>query len=430
MGYVFDVNKIETGKQYTYKELCQLQKWDIKSYNNVNGKKAQIKAMAGACDYHTEGVKKGMKYVIDSVKTGLDYEKIKEELKGYNLQSLIKRSILEQLKKQIIDESQGDSNAWYVTKKEFYNAIGVHSKHRDHVFRDLKRFLDNYSLEQECMNDVIDNNVRFIRDNVNKALHVLEKEYGLICKNDSYIILTKEFVYDEGEAESEGTIITEVDCRINATPGIKSFIKANVIPGVQQELEIKDLRILRYNYGLRNKFWKLVPQWINEHSKDTPRMCPELPIWLWPGFPEYTNPDTPLYTREVQLLTKCTAVYESYRINFNQEFIQKDCNLNKEDQLDLINNVFSLLGIDDNKETNIELLDELFNILEKNAKKRKSVTTTNEKYKFRDTDDYDKASSIVNRECHSSKSRYIYFRGDGYKKNKNTVRRTVRANSN
>lgn len=408
--YVFDISKVEIARGYSYPEICQLQGWKVDS-KGKSVKENQLKAMAEECNFHTEGIKKGMKYIIDSFKTGLDYEKIREELKGHNLQSLIQRSIIEQLKNQIIDMEQGDVDSWYVTKKELYNAIGVHSRHRDHVVRNLVKFSEKYKLDRECVNDIVDNNRRYIRDNVNRALRSLEYEHGLIHKTDSYVIVVKECVGNIELIAEQGTgVVTEVERRINATSDITSFIKTSVIPNVKQELRIKNLNILKYDRELRSRFWRRIPEWINEHSNDL------------------LYDKTPKYSFDVQQLTNCVAVYECYRIAFSQEVIQKECSSNESlsvEELNLIEVLFSLseLGTD-NKETITDLLDTLFAILEKNARNRKSEGYTNEKYTFRVTDDYDKASHIVNRECHSNRSSYTNFNGRRVKK-ETKIRRTI-----
>ena len=122
------------GQEISYKNLCELLNW---KYDTGNTKKAQMKALAKVVEYEIVGKGKGQKIKFIKLKKGLDLEYIKNQISGQDLDSLIMKSIVEQiyLKIKADKEFTLDDN-WLITNRELAYLIGLQTKEFDYIEND------------------------------------------------------------------------------------------------------------------------------------------------------------------------------------------------------------------------------------------------------------------------------------------------------
>lgn len=401
--YEVDVAKLQIGESLGYKQLCSRMGWKYDD-KGKSVKKSQLEALSQYVEFHEVGTKKGKKIVIDSFKSGLDYQKIKRVLNGGSLESLVMRAIIEQLWLEIQQNENtpnqyGYLDSWYVTRREFKKKIGLCHQRFDFVQKNLKHFCGKYKMNETEVYDVLKCNKKYIDDYLDKCLRTLEKKYSLIHKIDAYIIKCQQCVVEEGAIVNGTTTGTSVEVTIKADIRQVDFIKTVAIPTVLKKVGVSSTNNLVYDYDKYQAFYEELPRWISEHCEDVNEETGE-----------------PLYPLSVHELKGCTKVYECMRIAFGKEVIER----NYEDgykltdgERELISILFQQSGLDEESIATVEgVRFDISQKLQQNGKNRhlkaKQLDKEN-KFSFRKEESYLQTVNTIATECHSSQGSYTYY---------------------
>ncbi len=400
--YQVDTKRLEpmVGMELTYKQLCNVLEW--KEYKpGSNSRNAQFKALSNVINYHTVGKNKGKRYVIDSIKKGLDLEQIKATLNETKLVNIIAKSILEQLYIELVvnPDDFDIQGSWFVTNRTLAKRVGLNNKSYDYVKQNKKRFAEQYQLDYNEMNDTFTLNEDYINTKLRQALNLLQNKIGLISHTQAFMLHVKQSVIDSNSLIelNHVDVATTEETMLYPSLDVIEWIRVTAIPSALREMKYRTLSQLNYNLEDKKRFYNTVlPNWINTHSQDT----------RVDGLPKYPF--------GVQTLVGVQGVYMCHRIGFNTEVIKESYQdfLLTQEERDILSQLFSSLGCDDVYSTdNVRLT--VCNSLNTNLINRhhkaingigKESTIT-----IRASETYVETGKKVNHECHGKGSDYKYF---------------------
>lgn len=387
------------GLELTYEEICSIQGWKV---TNSNSRKAQFKALRDKVNYREIGSRKYRRYIIDSIKVGLDIEKIRSELSETKLINLVAKSILEQLYVEQVAECDefNIQSSWFVTNRTLAKRVGLNSKSYDYVKYSRRDFANQYRLNLSEVEDTFKLNEDYVNTKIKQALNLLQNKLGIISHTQGYMLGVEQArVQDAGLFEEQGQQVAQTEV-VTLYPSLSTieWIKVTAIPLALRSIGVTSLASLNYDFELKKRFYTTVlPEWINTHSRDE----------IFKGLPKYTY--------EVQQLVGVKSVYCCHRIGFNTEVIQQCYEESEQlttEEREILVQLFA--SIDCDKEEAIgDVSTSICNTLNSNlvtrhhkASQGHGKESTRE---IRSSETYVKAGKIVNAQCHSNKANYTRF---------------------
>lgn len=402
------------GVELTYEDICNIQGWKV---TDSNSRKAQFKALRDKVNYREIGSRKYRRYIIDSVKVGLDIEKIKSELSETKLINLVAKSILEQLYVEQVAECDefNIQSSWFVTNRTLAKRVGLNSKSYDYVKYSRRDFANHYRLNLSEVEDTFKLNEDYVNTKIKQALNLLQNKLGIISHTQGYMLVVEQTrVQDAGLFEEQGQQVAQTEV-VTLYPSLSTieWIKVTAIPLALRSIGVTSLASLNYDFELKKRFYTTVlPEWINTHSRDK----------MLNGLPKYSY--------DVQQLVGVKNVYCCHRIGFNTEVIQQCYEESEQlttEEREILIQLFT--SIDCDKEESIDdVVTSVCNALNNNLVNRHHKALQGQGKEsvreIRSSDTYVEAGKIVNTQCHSDKATYIKF-GIG-KKSTNGTTKAVR----
>lgn len=377
------------GQEISYKNLCELLNW---KYDTGNTKKAQMKALAKVVEYEIVGQKKGQKIKFIKLRKGLDLEYIKNQISGQDLDSLIMKSIVEQiyLKIKADKEFTLDDN-WLVTNRELAYLIGLQTKEFDYIENDTGKYAYRRKYEPLIVKDTVDMSKDFIRRKIQKAL----KELSV---GGCHLILWNPYAYrlvlDQVTHDSEDNVIID-KVEIFPSDNTIKWINKTVVPKVMHEMGVRSLKKLNSDNKLKKEFWNKVPEWIRHHCLDVHCINGEM---------EYK------YDEEIRGLSSVKKVIRCHDISFDCEVIEDTYNDKQwqltDEEREFLDDLFLALEVEEqitSGEVRIHTKTTLEKTLVNRHEKEVGLQEQDEyreKYWFRAEEEYVLTGKLVLTECH------------------------------